>query len=114
MDIHNLHMLTDTVNQIVDKYLKNMDSIIPSEYNIDRQCGNIMWINTESIAIKKKDKDRFWYYGGFEYVNKDCITEIGDYIFITPDHNSDDCRISNIIDDWDSEDVMLDNTEKPV
>lgn len=60
---------------------------------LDDRCGT-MYINQEYIAVDKWRDGTLAYYGGFEYVDKSCRQEFGDYVF----YSREDSRVADHID----------------
>lgn len=85
-----IYTLTQDVNKLVEAYIaENMTEVDPKECGIDNRACYRMWKGTDGVAIKKSDKGRFSYYGAAEYVDKDSVHELGDYVF----YDREDSRV---------------------
>ena len=54
----------------------------------------IFFINDEAIAVAKYNDGTLQYYGGMEYVDKDCRKEVGEYVF----YFRESSRVADVID----------------
>jgi hypothetical protein len=106
-DIDTIFKLKNAIDELTNQFIAGMDQIKVKDH-LDSRCGNIMYVSTEGIAFEKKYKRSFWYYAGFEYIDEDYVSEIGEYIFIQPDCENPNCKINNIITKWEND------TEKEV
>lgn len=86
-----IYTLTQEVNKLVEDYIaENMEEVNPKDCGIDDRACYRMWKSADGVAIRKSDKGRFNYYGGGEYVNQDCVNELGDYVF----YSAEDSRVA--------------------
>jgi hypothetical protein len=84
-------------NEHVELLLEtNFTKIKPEDCGLDTRTAYKLWIGDDGIVIRKSDSRTANYYGGFEYVNKEDIDSVGDYILYTV--NSD--RIAGHVDEW--------------
>ena len=104
MDTINLENITDlqdassAIDKILDQLFKETKKVDAKKLGLDsRACyGERLIINTSEgyIAVHHNDVNSMMYYGGFEYVDADSITKIGDYTFFMDEDN----RVSECID----------------
>lgn len=88
---YNLQM---DVNRLVDELLEeDAKRVSATEVGLDERAGYV-YVANDFIAIRNTNRSSLDYYGGFEYVDKDCITGMGWYTF----YSSDDERVQDAID----------------
>lgn len=77
----SIYDFLDDVNEKMERRVFDMNSVYCSRTNIglDERCGRI-FIDEECIIVPKSNRRVIDYYGGFEYVDKEFIQEIGDYV----------------------------------
>ena len=93
-----MSMLYDLMNEIntkVDRLINDeFREVSPQELGLDPRAGYHLFINEEYIAVGNGNRRSLDYYGGFEYVDEEHVTVLGEYIFY-----SDDCeRIQRHLD----------------
>jgi hypothetical protein len=84
--------INDRVEQYVDRYC---DKVTPEQLGLDRRAGYKLWVsNDHTHIISTKDGVRVLnYYGGFEYVDTNYVSELGDYVF----YSAEDSRVGDHI-----------------
>ena len=76
----NIEHLQEQVNQLVETMLEEKAKLVPaSQLQLDERCGSL-YVADDFIAAKRDNNRRLRYYGGFEYVDEENITYIGDYV----------------------------------
>lgn len=86
------------ITRLTHEYVsKNMKEVKPTELGLDIRAGYRLYVNSYAIAVEKRNAGTLDYYGGFEYVDKDCRYESGQYVFYT----SDDERVLDHIQQMD-------------
>ena len=79
MDIYNIkQVLNEMVEQLIDEEFRVVKS---SEVGLDNRSAYQLFINEDYIAVGKGNRRTLDYYGGFEYVDEEHVTVLGDYIF---------------------------------
>jgi hypothetical protein len=92
----SLYDLMDEVNDLVIDYADNMDCVTADKAGLDPRCGSI-WIGEDCIAVKGSyGKRMIEYYGGFEYVNKDEVSALGEFTF----YSIEDSRVAGHIEHY--------------
>lgn len=66
-----------------------------------RAFPGIFWFNENAIIIRARSRRVLDYYGGFEYIDSDYVTQYGDYVVYSADAD----RVREVIDN------MLEETE---
>ena len=94
MDIYNIkQVLNEMVEQLIDEEFRVVKS---SEVGLDNRSAYQLFINEDYIAVGKGNRRTLDYYGGFEYVDEEHVTVLGDYIF----YSSDDERVQGHLDEF--------------
>lgn len=91
-----IHSMIDEVNDMVLRTVReNMEVTSADKLGLDIRAGYRLFVNEDFIAVEG-DGHLLDYYGGFEYVSKDCVTVIGDYKF----YSADDDRVRDHIESY--------------
>ena len=78
----------DAMNGKVERYvIDEMERTTPEEVGLDRRSADCLYITKDGVAVDKHSDRSLQYYGGFEYVDKFCRVEMGDYVFYTAESN---------------------------
>ena len=84
-----MSMLYDLMNEInikVDRLINDeFREVSPQELGLDPRAGYHLFINEEYIAVGNGNRRSLDYYGGFEYVDEEHVTVLGEYIFYSAD-----------------------------
>ena len=106
MDTINLENITDlqdassAIDKILDQLFKETKKVNAKQLGLDKRAcyGERLIINTSEgyIAVHHNDLNSMMFYGGFEYVDADSITKIGDYTFFMI--GDEDDRVSGCFD----------------
>ncbi len=87
--------LIDSVNEsILIKLENDFKFVDPEEIGLDRRAAYGLWYNSTGIVIKRAYQSSMEYYGGFEYVDKEYVTIIGNYVF----YSVKDSRVADYLD----------------
>ena len=70
--------------------------VTPKEIGLDTRAGYRLFINEDYIAVSRGNRRTLDYYGGFEYVDEEHITVLGDMVF----YSSDDERVQGHLDEF--------------
>ena len=93
-----MSMLYDLMNEIntkVDRLINDeFREVAPQELGLDPRAGYHLFINEDYIAVSKSNRRSLDYYGGFEYVDEEHVTVLGDYVF----YSADDERVQGHLD----------------
>lgn len=72
----------DEINHMVEEYVeKNFQRVSADDCGLDHRAGSVLFVNDDALVCRKNNIRLLDYYGGFEYVDKDCRSEVGDYVF---------------------------------
>lgn len=104
----NIIELLEDINDKVEEAIGEMTQIRPEACGLDNRAGYRLWISEDGIAVQKRNDGTLQYYGGFEYVDKEYRTEIGDYVL----YHCDDERVQGHIDRWEETSFLNDTAEQ--
>ena len=85
--------MNEMVEQLIDDEFR---LVKPSEVGLDSRAAYEIFINEDNIAIRKSNRRSLDYYGGFEYVDEEHVTVLGNYVF----YSSDDERVQEHLDEF--------------
>tara|TARA_R110000823_G_C15557079_1_gene460035 strand:+ start:60 stop:401 length:342 start_codon:yes stop_codon:yes gene_type:complete len=84
-NITDLHDASSAIDKILDQLFKETKKVDAEQLGLDkRSCyGERLIIDACEgyIAVHHNDLNSIMHYGGFEYIDADSITKIGDYTF---------------------------------
>lgn len=88
--------LNTKLNELAEELLSDATETNARTFGLNERAGHQLWLTEEHDAIvASRSVDRaLQYYGGFEYVDKSCRLECGDYVF----YSSEDSRVKDHID----------------
>ena len=94
--------LQHDLNQLAEQQLESAVACNDlSLLGLDRRAASSCWVGEDYIAVAVRDDRTLQYYGGFEYVEKSCRVECGEYVF----YSIEDGRVA------DHHDQFLTNNE---
>ena len=77
-----IYDMIEEANYLAMDYInENMKVRGPHELGLDPRAGGTFYVSEDGIGIKNVNRGSLEYYGGFEYVRKDCVFSLGDYTF---------------------------------
>lgn len=95
-----MSMLYNLMNEINEKVEVLIDEefrlVKPTDVGLDSRAGYTLFINEDYIAVSKSNRRSLDYYGGFEYVDEEHVTVLGDYVF----YSADDERVQGHLDEF--------------
>ena len=95
-----MSMLNELISEINSKVEGLIDEefqeVTPKEVGLDPRAGYRFFINEDYIAVSRGNRRSLDYYGGFEYVDEEHITVLGDMVF----YSSDDERVQGHLDEF--------------
>jgi len=93
----DLYTIVNVMNDMVEQFIDDKFQMVkPKEVGLDTRSSYQLFINEDYIAIRKSDLRSLDYYGGFEYVDEEHVTVLGDYIF----YSADDERVQGHLDEF--------------
>ena len=95
-----MSMLNELISEINSKVegLINEEfrEVTPKEIGLDPRAGYRLFINEDFIAVSRGNRRTLDYYGGFEYVDEEHVTVLGDMVF----YSADDERVQDHLDEF--------------
>ena len=88
-----LSEMNSKVEGLIDEEFRE---VTPKEIGLDTRAGYRLFINEDYIAVSRGNRHTLDYYGGFEYVDEEHITVLGDMVF----YSSDDERVQGHLDEF--------------
>lgn len=80
----------------VAEFIDTATRINPEICGLDRRAGFNIFITEDVIACRRSDDKSLQYYGGFEYVQDEFRSVLGDYVF----YDGQDERVQEHIQKW--------------
>lgn len=89
--------MLDTVNSTIETFVAdNTEKVSPEDLGLDKRAGYKLFINEDVIVVDKSRDRGLQYYGGFEYIEAEYRTELGEYVF----YSVEDDRVREAISKW--------------
>jgi hypothetical protein len=93
----NLYTIKQVLNEMVEQLIDDEFRVVKSsEVGLDNRSAYQLFINEDYIAVRKSDRRSLDYYGGFEYVDEEHVTVLGDMVF----YSADDERVQDHLDEF--------------
>lgn len=90
----SINELIESINEKIDHMTADMETVSADKLGLDIRAGHRLHINEDCIIVEKQNDRSLQYYGGFEYIDKSCRQEIGDYVI----YLLDDDRVNRCLD----------------
>ena len=98
MDQISLQEVLEQIDTIAENYIQNeTHKIKAKDTGLDERIGYI-YINDEAIYVPSSKKGTIDYYGGFEYVDKDYVFNLGRYV----GYMREEDRVDGHISEWEN------------
>jgi len=88
-----LSEMNSKVEGLIDEEFRE---VTPKEVGLDSRAGYRLFINEDYIAVSRGNRRSLDYYGGFEYVDEEHVTVLGDMVF----YSSEDERVQGHLDEF--------------
>lgn len=86
--------LDDVVNTAVEQYIdKNCKQGDADKTGLDKRAIGLFWYNWDCIIIPADRRRALDYYGGFEYIESECVKQYGEYVM----YSAEDDRVQEVI-----------------
>ena len=93
----DLYTIKNLMNEMVEQLIDDEFRLVkPTEVGLDSRAAYEVFINEDNIAIRKSARRTLDYYGGFEYVDEEHVTVLGEYVF----YSADDERVQDHLDEF--------------
>lgn len=79
-----LNLVYDLEDQIRNT-VRELPCVRSEELGLDRRAAYSVWIDEDTLIVRKDEDRTLQYYGGFEYVDANARTEVGNYVIYTTD-----------------------------
>lgn len=88
--------LQDQIDGIVSEYVEKCTRVNADDCGLDPRAGTEIFIGPKhDVLIVNRNRVRSLnYYGGFEYIDSECVRSMSDFVFFT----ADDKRVVEAID----------------
>jgi hypothetical protein len=82
MEFNSIHEMIDEISDQVERFVKSNFARVPADKcGLDIRAGYSLYVNDDAIAVRFTEVRSLEYYGGFEYVERDCVQTLGDFTF---------------------------------
>ena len=88
-----LSEMNSKVEGLIDEEFRE---VTPKEIGLDSRAGYRFFINEDYIAVSRGNRRSLDYYGGFEYVDEEHVTVLGDMVF----YSADDERVQDHLNEF--------------
>jgi len=96
----------DSINEMIDSVRNDMHDYVllsgkmkrvsSADLGLDARAAYSLFIEDDYIAVTNVGKGSLNYYGGFEYIDKDFVTVIGEFTFYSAEHE----RVRDCLDHY--------------
>ena len=90
--------INDLADQVREMVETDMHAVKGDDLGLDRRAGYTLFVTEDCIAVETRNRGSLDYYGGFEYVDQDCVNVVGDYVF----YDRYDERVADHITFWEN------------
>jgi hypothetical protein len=92
------------VNEVVEEALEEAQEVSATDLGLDRRASwDSLFVTQEFIAVPLPQDRSMQYYGGFEYVNADHRTQVGDWVFYSSESGRVRGHLANVFEDLQEE-----------
>ena len=95
--------LIEEIGNRMEEIVSGLDLVNADKIGLDRRAGFVL-VSREGIVVPERHVRTLEYYGGFEYVDRDCVYKLGSYTF----YSRDDERV------YEAVETYMDNVEEAV
>lgn len=98
-------------NQMMTKFMEvnDFEEVTAKDLGLDPRAGHTVFKGADCVVINRHDLGRFNYYGGGEYVDKDCVMQVGDFVV----YSAEDSRVADWLGLGEQEDEDYDPIDNP-
>ena len=87
--------LIEEIGDRMEEIIGGLDLVNADKIGLDRRAGFVL-VSREGIVVPERHVRTLEYYGGFEYVDRDCVHKLGNYTF----YSRDDERVHEAIETY--------------
>ena len=77
------------------EHVNTMRRVRAHEMGLDDRAG-YLYVDDHTVAVHVTGQQPLEYYGGFEYVSKDCVFSLGEFTF----YSIEDSRVARHIEEF--------------
>ena len=88
------------VNVEAQAFVQSLTPVKARQLGLDSRAGYQLYIGEDVIAVDRDQDRSLQYYGGFEYVDKNYRTEVGDFVF----YSANDSRVYDVLEYYQNPD----------
>jgi hypothetical protein len=92
--MQDIFSFIEDTNERMRLFVDKMEYVQAEDLQLDRRAAYRLWINEDCIVVDQANDRSLQYYGGFEYVDKEYRSTLGDYVI----YLADDDRVKEHID----------------
>jgi hypothetical protein len=78
------------IDEMAERFLSTLTQTNAQALGLDPRAGHDLYVSEDTIVVEKPNDGRLQYYGGFEYISKECRREVGDFVFYIIGETGDD------------------------
>ena len=92
LDCTSFDDISASLNALAEMTIQKCTYVTASQCGLDRRAAQGLFRGEDYLVVTKSDDARLLYYGGFEYVDKSCRMEFGDYVFYSTEDERVRCH----------------------
>lgn len=91
----SLEDMIQAVDTVVERNIRALATETqPENLGLDRRAGHSVLVTEDAVIVSAAYRGSLDYYGGFEYVDKNCVTVLGSYVI----YSAQDERVKECLD----------------
>ena len=91
----SLEQMIEAVDTVVERNIRALATETqPENLGLDRRAGYRLLVTEDAVIVQSSGRGPLDYYGGFEYVDKNCVTVLGSYVV----YSAQDERVKECLD----------------
>jgi hypothetical protein len=99
----SIYSIIDEINdQVHTHVMDNMTTVTADKLGLDIRAGYRLFVDDECIAVSVDNDRGLQYYGGFEYVNAEYRTQVGDWVF----YSREDDRVNGHLERFEQKETV--------
>jgi len=108
--------LKNRLDELAEELISDATKTNARTFGLDERAGHQLWLTEaqDAIVVTKHNDRSLQYYGGFEYVDKECRLECGDYVVYWAEDERVAGHIAIATDALDTDDETPDPTPEDI
>ena len=91
----DLEQMIEAVDTVVERNIRALATETqPENLGLDRRAGYSLLVTEDAVIVSAGNRGSLDYYGGFEYVDANCVTVLGSYVV----YSAQDERVRQCLD----------------